>query len=173
MRKQHFIYRLCTLENDERFPFVIKESFDTSNVNWREIKAEKHGKKMSILKRSRGQRIILSNFPVNCPPIGSLAVIIVDAGSSGFSCAVGLGAWDRCRNPPAGPACLSPMIRAGARANVGNALLMTEPPFHPSPRIKRSPSHLSRRALAPLPALPRPEKRQSRDSAVNKSEKKQ
>ncbi|GAA6082429.1 uncharacterized [Tachysurus ichikawai] len=82
---------------------------------------------MSMLKRSWGQRIILSNFPINCPPIGSLGVIIVDARSTGFSCAVGSGAWDRCSNPPAGPACLSPMIRAGARANVGNALLMTEP----------------------------------------------
>lgn len=80
---------------------------------------------------SRGQRIILTNFLINCPPIGSLVVIIVDARSTGFSCAVGSGAWDRCRNPPAGPACLSPMIRAGARANVGNALLMTEPPLSP------------------------------------------
>lgn len=127
-----------------------------------------------MLTRSWGQRIILSNFPINCPPIVSLVVIIIDAHSTGFSCAVGSGAWDRCRNPPAGPACLSPMIRAGARANVGNALLMTEPPFHPSPRIKRSPSHLSRRALAPPPALLRPEKRQPRlgGTAVDKSEEK-
>lgn len=122
-----------------------------------------------MLKRSRGQRIILSNFPIDFPPIGSLVVMIADTRGTGFSCAVGSGAWDRCRNPPAGPACLCPMIRAGARANVGNALLMTEPPFHPSPRIKRSPSHLSRGALAPPPALPRPEKRRSRDSATQLS----